>query len=248
MIIIPMAGYGTRFSSAGYTTSKYLLLVSHRPLLYWILKGLNLERNEMVLFVFGNHNSKDAKEVSEICKSVGIENFQFLVLAENTRGQAHTIFLSLEYASKWDRRGFLIFNADTVRPNLKVPTTYRDRIWVETFEAAGEHWSFVSADPKVQDKVAQIAEKQRISNLCCTGAYYFPSHEVYSDNFTRLLRESASEKKELYVSLVIQQAIENGEFVSFSEIEKSQIFLSGTPHEYERLKQFAKTYPFFCAE
>jgi dTDP-glucose pyrophosphorylase len=79
-----------------------------------------------------------------------------------------------------------------------------------------------------------VAEKLAISDLCCTGLYYFRR----VGDFRWAYRHPASplspaEQQECYVAPLYNALIASGERIAFTEIASSQIVFCGTPQQYE---------------
>jgi len=227
MQIIPIAGKGSRFKSSGYTTAKYLLQVSGKPIIQHILSYFDHKVPTLMIL-----NKKDAnkKQIEGILKSLNFEDFQ-VVEIEDTNGQLTSVVNGIKVSKYRNYKGSVwIYNGDTIRkkklPHSLMATKDCEGI-IEVFKEEGSHWSFVDA----LGKVSKITEKERISDYCCTGLYGFKNLDrimgyVDSDSVVKL-------KNELYVSGVYQNILKDNMSVWSFESERSDFLLCGTPEEYE---------------
>ncbi len=127
-----------------------------------------------------------------------------------------------------------IFNIDTFRYKFKKPFFVNDCAgYLEVFKGEGDQWSFIEIDDKNQ--VIRTTEKERISDLCSDGLYYFRKIGEFFSLFERTKAENLYIKGELYIAPMYNLLIENGGKVLFDEITLSQIDFCGTPQEYEFL-------------
>ena len=97
-------------------------------------------------------------------------------LSEVTRGQAETVAKGLKAAETCDKESIAIFNIDTFRPGFNFPYQFDlNKIdgYLEVFRGSGTNWSYVRSTAPDTCRVAETAEKVQISDLCCTGLYYF---------------------------------------------------------------------------
>ena len=104
--------------------------------------------------------------------------------------------------------------------------------FIPCFQAEGDHWSFVRLDNV--GKVVEIKEKQRISNYCTLGAYYFQSCELYM----RLYDEYYSKTQELvngekYVAPLYDYLLSKGGEIYISDIKPEKVHVLGTPEELQ---------------
>ena len=82
----------------------------------------------------------------------------------------------LKAAKIGDKESIAIFNIDTFRPKFNFPCQFDlDKIdgYLEVFRGSGTNWSYVRSIAPDTCRVAETAEKVQISDLCCTGLYYF---------------------------------------------------------------------------
>lgn len=232
MICIPMAGNSTRFYEAGYLIPKFQLEVKRVPLFRLALLSFSKYfETETFLFIIRPKNNCLAFVESEL-KTLKIKNYLIIQLDEDTRGQADTVALGLTSKIMDEDEHLLIFNIDTIRPNFQYPGHFPKFPWLEAFIAEGEHWSFIDPNPN-SDEVSRVVEKQRISNFCSTGMYFFPTIKDYLDVF--YLHENFLPNIELYVAPLYQLLIHQNRIVKYSLIHSQDIFLAGTPSEFYAL-------------
>jgi len=232
MICIPMAGKSSRFYENGFTKPKFQLSVSNVSLFRLsTMSFTEYFETEYFLFILNRFNG--AKEfVEKEINKLRIANYSIVELDHETRGQADTVAKAVSQNPKNMNEHLLIFNIDTIRPQFKYPKHFPNFPWIETFKSKGDHWSFIDPLPNT-DEVLRVAEKERISDLCSTGMYFFPSIKVYMELFS--LYKSDAMDDELYIAPMYQLLIKRGETVKFSVIESSKIFLAGIPEEFYSL-------------
>lgn len=240
MIIIPMAGLSSRFSKAGYTQPKYRLEAHGQSLFDHAVKSF--ERYfDTENFMFIVRDADDAPDyVSQRALSLGIKNFKIITLANNTRGQAETVYLGLQQIKETDE-SVTIFNIDTFRPDFSFPQDLNE--WdgyLEVFTGEGDNWSFAKPASIHSTQVIETAEKRAISNLCCTGLYYFKSAQQYLETYLAYiaLPQEQWEKGELYIAPLYNDLIKNGKNIHYHLIPRDAVIFCGVPDEYH---EFLKT-------
>lgn len=237
IIIFPMAGLSSRFIKAGYVKPKYMLEVKGCSVFCHAVNSFNKYFNECkILFIYRNiQNTKDF--IIQECKKMSLELYESIELENETLGQAHTVALGLDRANINEDENILIFNIDTFRLNFSLPSSLDfSKIdgCLEVFRAKGEHWSFVLADEN--DKVIKTAEKERISELCSSGLYYFKRAKDFKKIFSQMQENNDLSKGELYIAPMYNHLIKKGSDVRYYEISLDEIAFCGTPDEYERIK------------
>lgn len=234
MIVIPMAGLSSRFFKAGYDKPKYMLEAHGRTLFeHSVLSFEKYFSNEHFVFVVRNVFDTPSF-VTKGAKALGIKSYDVIVLDEETRGQAETVYLALKQV-KADEQALTIFNIDTFRPGFLFPPVSRiGSGYLEVFKGPGEHWSFAEPIATNSTLVKRTAEKNRISELCSTGLYYFRNAKYFTDAFEqyRLTPESEWPKGELYIAPLYNLLIERGDSVHYHLIHHNEVIFCGTPEEY----------------
>jgi hypothetical protein len=247
MIVIPMAGESRRFREAGFQKPKYMLPLLDRSLFAWSVGSFERYfESEPFAFVMLKAQGAAAFVRSEI-EALGIRSARVVELEAPTTGQAMTVEKGLEaLGAEAASSPITIFNIDTIRPGFVMPETMKGSAgYLEVFRGPGEHWSFVepAATPH---GVARTTEKERISDLCCTGLYYFDSGARFMQalNAQRTLAGGGRVKGEEYVAPMYNRLIEAGCDIRYHVIERAEVEFSGVPAEYAELQtKWAATPP-----
>lgn len=235
MIVIPMAGLSKRFTEAGYKKPKFMLDLDGMSLFkHSLLSFEKYFKTETFLFIsldIDGYMDFLQQEISEL----EISKFEIILLKHQTKGQADTVYQGLlKHKNKKD--DLLIFNIDTFRPNFSKPIFNKEiNGYLEVFIGEGLNWSYIKLDEIDNLKVVETAEKNPISNLCCTGLYYFKDYKDFMDSFTYFNINSIFVKGELYVAPLYNYLIEKGSYISYKLIHSDEVVFCGTPVEYENL-------------
>lgn len=228
-VLIPMAGFGSRFKRAGYDGEKFEILFHGRTLFEWALTSLqNFFSDE---FIFITRDLPHIRQfIEEKTADLGIEHYDIVTLDHPTRGQAETTIMADPFFPEDD--SVLIFNVDTyINPNCLLPTQIRGAGWIPVFRAEGDHWSFVAAD--ADGRACEVSEKVRISEHCSLGLYYFDSYYHYRELVKRYEAGDTplSSQKEWYIAPLYNYIIQEGGDVFIQIIPSDQVMVLGTPEE-----------------
>ena len=214
MIIFPMVGLSSRFQRAGYKLDKWMLpLGGHSVFSYAVSSFQFYFNNQTFLFIVRDQENTE-EFVRRECKSLGIKDFQVVILPCMTRGQAETVIKGLSSSLYDGDESITIFNIDTFRPDFRFPDHFNlEHVdgFLEVFEGSGKNWSYVLPDEQKQYGVAETAEKHVISNLCCTGLYYFRSAQLFEtayEEYAKLKNDKLC-NGELYVAPLYNILIQN---------------------------------------
>lgn len=238
-IVITMAGLGSRFRKAGYNVPKYMIESKGKTLFEWSmlsLKGFS-DITDQYIFIVMNDGSEDVKAfISNKCEEIGIKAYKVIVIDYLTDGQATTTMLASEY---WNKdNALLVYNIDTyVEENEMKSSQLKGDGFIPCFNGEGNHWSFVKIDEN--EEAIEVREKEKISDNCTLGAYYFKSCGLYE----RLYKNFYSQNKNLvngekYIAPLYNYLIENGGKVYISNIDNKKVHVLGTPEE---LNDFEKS-------
>lgn len=235
-IIFTMAGLSSRFTKAGYTEVKYKLKLHGQSVFYYAVLGFKKYFKDTE-FIFIYRDIQDTSEfLSQECKKLGIKHYNFIKLPHETLGQAHTAYLGLEKLNLNNNENILIFNIDTFHPNFSLPNLDLTKIdgYLEVFKAGGENWSFILPQAN-SDKVLKTTEKERISEFCSSGLYYFKSVKDYKTAFESLKKQNLTSKNEYYIAPMYNELIKANKDIRYVEIAFEELLFCGIPQEYETL-------------
>ena len=213
MIVIPMLGKSTRFFSAGYVRPKYELQLADGTVFSASVKSfVNYFETDAFLFLV----RKDYKArcfVAEEATRLGIKDYRIVEFSHETRGQADSV--SIGISDYHDNVPLLVFNIDTIRHNFSYPD---DKIkadgFLEVFKGEGSGWSFV--DPGVNYTVLRTTEKERISDLCSNGLYYFARVSDFREAFDNYASSGSNVFGELYIAPLYNYLITHGRSIHYT--------------------------------
>ena len=231
-IVITMAGLGTRFKEAGYAMPKYMIEAHGKTLFEWSmisLAGFYSDENRYIFVVRKEDGS--AGFIEEMCGRLGFKNHYVTAIGAPTDGQATTALLAAEH---WDQnRPLLIYNIDTlVKPGAMKKEDIRGDGFIPCFLGKGDHWSFVRL--LKNGRAAEVREKQRISEYCTLGVYYFKTAALYEELYREFFALPESlEKGERYVAPMYNYLISKGGAVYISVVNEGDVYVLGTPLELD---------------
>lgn len=198
-LVIPMAGLGTRFRSAGYLTPKPLIEVHGVEMYKLVISNLFSDRVErVVLLTPRSFNMKHLDKSLSLSLGVSVE---IIELDELTSGPATTVSLAQEYLDPslplvvansdqyvaFDPNGFYesVENSGT----MGVILTMRDD---------DPKWSFVQLGPN--GRVSRIVEKEVISDMATVGIYGFKRAEDFTNAYKAMVEADFRVNEEFYVA------------------------------------------------
>lgn len=235
MFVIPMAGLSSRFFKAGYTIPKYQLDMNGKTVFQRSLDSFSAYYDTDTFVIILRDVYETKAFVENELKKMGVKDYHIVVLNEETAGQAETVYLGVKDIPNIDNEPMYIFNIDTFRYNFKKPNiAEKCDGYLEVFQGEGEHWSFVEAGDG--DKVIRTTEKERISDLCSDGLYYFKNTSEFKALFKVVKAKNLTTKGELYIAPMYNLMIAEGKDIRYVLIKDNEIDFCGTPDEYEALK------------
>lgn len=237
-ILITMAGLGSRFRKAGYNVPKYQIQAHGKTLFEWSMESLKGFENAENEYIFVVRKEDEAEEfIRNACEKMGIRHVTVIGIDYLTDGQATTAMLAKD---TWNpASSLLIYNIDTYVEAFEMKAEQlKGDGFIPCFHAEGEHWSFARLDE--QGRVAEVREKQRISDNCTLGAYYFRTCSLYEQLYNEYyIGNEKLEKGEKYVAPLYNYLISKGGDVGISIVDYDKVHVLGTPEE---LNYFLENY------
>jgi len=228
-----MAGLSSRFFNAGFDKPKYMLELDGVSVFSKAVISFKYYFNkESFIFIIRNIYNTEQFVKNEVTK-LGITDYRIITLNHETKGQAETVFIATQELKSDEP--IIIFNIDTFRKNYRKPEFISECDgYLEVFNGLGHHWSFVA--PKDFENVERTAEKDRISDLCSNGLYYFKSKNIFEEAYSNAVSTNSSINGEYYVAPLYNRLIETGKIVKYMKVDLNEIEFCGTPVEFANLK------------
>lgn len=238
MFVIPMAGLSSRFFKAGYNKPKYQLMLGKETVFSWAIRSFEAYfKTDTFLFIYRDVYDTTNFIQQEIDK-LGIVDYKLVCLPEETLGQADTVYQGISNIEVDSEEELFIFNIDSKILNFKKPDWLAQCDgYLEVFKGDGNHWSFALPENSNSLKVVQTAEKERISDLCSDGLYYFKHKSIFEKLFLDAKENEQTTKNEYYIAPLYNQMIAQKAVIFYDLIANNQILFCGTPDEYQALKE-----------
>lgn len=229
-VVIPMAGLGQRFHQEGFLQYKPLVKILGDPILERLLACLNLDGEDVVciphmissrllmdilkVYFLDIEVFNDLHQLKEKWKGTGKGKCILVELALPTRGAADTLRIATTFLSQ--KRPLLSLDCDNIyeqSPCDKVKRLSNDG----NYPSAILYFNDTQRNPiysyirEVDNKVVAIKEKEKISDLACSGGYFFASTalaKMYADKVISTWGDT-----ELYISSMFKEMILAGETI-----------------------------------
>lgn len=243
IIIIPIGGIGTRFKNNGYKNPKALINIFGKSIISYLLDNLVLTNEIDFIYIPYNKEYLHYNFESTLKKKYPDINLKFYVLEKNTKGAAETLNLSIKYlniitSNKYLETPILSLDCDNFYTcNIIKLWNGENKVFCIKDESTNPVYSYLKIE---NNKIIDIVEKQKISNLACTGAYGFSSVSLLLKYSNELLNENKDNNHELFTSLIIQKAINSGIHFKPETLNIDNWICLGTPFQ---LKLFYNNYP-----
>ena len=242
-IVVPMAGRGSRFASAGYTTPKPLIPVGGRPMIQWVIDNVRPQRAHRFSFIcLAEHLVKypevpaELKRLSPGCNIVPVEAV--------TEGAACTVLLAKPFINSTDP--LMIANSDqivdlNINDYLAVGDAAGVAGLIMTFWADHPKWSYCRL--RADHTVSEVVEKQVVSNEATVGIYNFRHGRDYVRAAEAMIAKNLRVNGEFYVAPTYNQIIAEGAKVITAKTgeERRGMYGLGIPEDLD----FFKTTPYF---
>lgn len=229
VIVIPMAGEGSRFHSFSSRPKPGIDVCIHgrrQPMVAHVVDNLLYDK-EHVFFVFILR-----KKAHEEFIPPGIHYTTFIT-HEKTRGALETVMYArpLLNSPHW---GIMIANSDQWiewNPSLDQLLSGFDQAKNEggilTFPSSDPKFSYALTDP--QGNVLQVAEKTVISNHASVGIYLFKHGDLFVSLASQMIERNELTRGEFYVCPLYNKYIEQGYPVY--AFPCGEMFCLGTPED-----------------
>lgn len=239
-VVITLAGRGQRFSDQGFYEPKPIIPVAGRPAIYYLIDSL--APDWALSFVLAEHD-RDSQLEKIIKQKVPQAKVIYTPFSE--RGPIDTVLAALpllnsqepvlvsycDLALVWDSFDFVkkaagfemaSVNYQGFHPTYLGPNSY----------------CHVRVDSKtgliceLQEKILFTDEIEK--EITSAGVYYFKNKEILSLALQQQLQQDLKFKKEFYVSLALQAALNKNSDLRILDYRVSEVVQFGTPADVER--------------
>jgi HAD superfamily hydrolase (TIGR01509 family) len=228
-VVIPMAGHGSRFSSAGYTFPKPLIEVKNKPMIEVVVRNLGLDPStaQFVFIVQKAHFEKYhlpefLEKIAPGCKIVQVEGV--------TEGAACSVLLAREYIDndlplvlansdqfvEWDPAAFF-YQMENVDAGIA------------SFRSSHPKWSYAKLDS--DGFVSEVAEKKVISEHATVGIYYYRHGSDFVKAARQMIEKNIRVNNEFYVCPVFNELVSEGKKIRLFDVNK--MWGIGVPEDLE---------------
>jgi NDP-sugar pyrophosphorylase family protein len=240
-IVIPMAGRGSRFANAGYTTPKPLIPLGGRPMIEWVIENIRPRRAHRFIFLCLAEHLRDYPEVPaallRLCPGCEIAPVKAV-----TEGAACTVLLARKFIDSGDP--LMIANSDQlveldINDYLAAGDAEGVGGLIMTFWSDHPKWSYCRLRP--DGSASEVVEKQVVSNEATVGIYNFRAGRDFVRAADAMIAANLRVNNEFYVAPTYNQLIAAGARVVTMKTgrEGDGMHGVGTPEDMERFKQTA---------
>lgn len=230
-IIMPMAGEGSRFRNAGWTTPKPLIELDGKALFIRAIESVKVDGAPMKYSLIVRQEHIDDYDIDKGIRAI-LPCANIFSVENTTRGAVETCLMAESAID--DADAIVVMDCD-----LEFQSEAYRKIIEECLQndkaSGGALVSFESNQPKysyakidANGNVIRTAEKDPISNHALCGAYFFASGKEFKEVAHKLL-DAPMEKPEFYVSLLYNYLLAAGDIVKLAPMEKYCSY--GTPEE-----------------
>lgn len=240
-IVIPMAGYGSRFADAGYTDPKPLIPVCGRPMIQLVIE--NITPNVPHRFIF-------------VCQQMHIENYplanllhsvapncEIITIDRVTEGAACTVLLAQLLID--NANPLMIANCDQyvdVDINEYLHHLDADNLdgLIMTMTANHPKWSYLRFDDN--NNVCEVVEKQVVSDEATVGIYNYRYGYLFVKAALKMIERNERVNNEFYVAPVYNVMIAENKKIGFYNIgsEGKRMYGLGIPEDLASFKEANK--------
>lgn len=225
-VLIPMAGAGSRFASAGYTFPKPLIEVQGKPMIQKVVENLNIDAHYIFIVQKEHYEKYNLQQLLNLVAP----GCDIVVTEGMTEGAACTTLLAKEIID--NDAPLLIANSDQIvdwnsNETLYVFTASDIDAGILCFNSTHPKWSFAKLDE--DGFVSEVAEKNPISDLATVGIYFWKKGSDYVKYAESMISKDIRTNNEFYVCPVFNEAILDGKKIKTSLVER--MWGIGTPED-----------------
>lgn len=232
-IVLPIAGRGSRFLKAGYTTPKPLIPVHGVPMIELVVRNIRpLGKHRLIFVAQEEHLTQTGLRAVLHRIEPKAEIFS---VPEITEGAACTVLAAKDLIDTNDP--LMIANSDqwvacNINEYLAEMDIQRSDGLIMTMWANHPKWSYVAMD---NGRVTRVAEKEVITEEATVGIYNFRRGRDFVWGATRMIGKNQRVNNEFYVAPVYNELIAAGMNIAAYNVGRVSegMWGLGTPEDLE---------------
>ena len=237
-IVVPMAGRGSRFASAGYELPKPLIDVNGKHMIELVINNLKPTCEHRFIFVCQNEHIKQFNLHSVF--SMACDNFEVIGIDGVTEGAAITVLKAREFID--NESPLMIANSDQwvdadINDYLADMEARELQGTMLTMKANDPKWSYAKVG--AGGLVSEVVEKVVVSDEATVGIYNFSSGNTFCKYADYMVEEDIRSNGEFYVAPVYTFMADAGAKIGVFNIgeEANGMYGLGIPSDLELFLQ-----------
>jgi len=228
-ILIPMAGFGSRFEKAGYTFPKPLIPVQnmqHKPMIQVVIDNININAQYVYIIRKEHYETYNLQNFLNVLTP----NCKIVLVDTVTEGAACSTLLAKEFIN--NDKPLLIANSDQFvewdsNEFMYSMSSHNIDGGLLTFSNTHPKWSYV----KINNLgiAEEVAEKKVISEIASVGIYYWKNGADYVKYAEQMIDKNIRTNDEFYVCPVFNEAIQDKKIIKIYNIDR--MWGLGTPED-----------------
>lgn len=231
-ILVPMAGNGSRFKTAGYPKAKPFIDVAGKMMIEQVIHNLGTE-HEYIFLMRCEHLAGNETALAQLLTQIGGKGKVVMVDAL-TEGACCTALIARSLIDNDEE--LLIANADQIIEYQKANFDYLRALTsvdaiIFSFKDTDPKWSFLRLGEK--GLVNLVAEKKVISDIATCGIYWYRKGRDFVLHADQMIAKNIRVNKEFYIAPVFNQMLKSEKTIIPFFVDKMHGL--GTP---EDLKEY----------
>jgi NDP-sugar pyrophosphorylase family protein len=234
-IVLPIAGRGSRFATAGYSQPKPLIPVHGEPMIAAVVRNVRPRRPHRFIFVALAEHLEHAGMRAAL--ALAAPGCLVVPVDRVTEGAACTVLLAREHIDS--NEPLMLANSDQwvdldIDDYLDEMERQRADGLIMTMKADDPKWSFVGLDRAA--RVTRVVEKEVISDEATVGIYNFRRGGDFVRGADRMIAKNLRVNNEFYVAPVYNELIADGARIAIYNVgrEGDGMYGLGIPSDLEQ--------------
>lgn len=234
-IVLPLAGKGSRFPTAGYKLPKPLIEINGKPMIEVVVNNLRPMREHRFIFIC-QQSHIDQFGLDTLLKELEPDSI-IIPIDFYTDGQLSSALLAKPYIDNdsplmtANTDQYIDFSIDDYLDSVEKNSL--DGL-IMTMKGDNPKWSYVRID-EATNNVVETAEKKVISNEATVGIYNFKKGSDFVKAAESLIEKDLRVNGEFYICPVYNELIERGLKIGYYNVgeERRGMYGLGIPADLE---------------